>query len=140
MRWIAETTTAYSNRQQPIESTRSDRSFRLVSAGVVYSSRIITRTISPSDSLIEVKVSRLYLHALVGRTRSTRQMSNSDLAPLTHTYSSTDLIMAQREAPVYVRQVLHDREVLADSVVGAVALGRGAKPRCSAQSVQSTIP
>ena len=32
------------------------------------------------------------------------------------------------------------REVLADSVVADVALGRGAKPRCSAQSVQSTIP
>ena len=52
----------------------------------------------------------------------------------------TDMIMAQRQGPVYVRQVLHDREILADSVVGAVALGRGAKPRCSAQSVQSTIP
>lgn len=30
--------------------------------------------------------------------------------------------------------------LIADSVVVAVALGRGSKPRCSAQSVQSTIP
>src|SRR5262249_28770640 len=72
-RGIRARTPAYRNRQAQMKSARERNCFRLGSAGVGPGSRTITRTISPSDSLI--KVIRLYLHTLVGRTRSTRQMS-----------------------------------------------------------------
>ena len=154
MRGIRAKTPAYRNPQAPMKSAREGNCFRLVSAGVGQGSRTITRTISPSDSLI--KVSRLYLHTLVGRTSSTCQMSifRPGLVDAQKIVSlNVDFFLAvnanqfwhgldyaQREGPVYVRQVLQDREVLADSVVAAVAIGRSGKPRWSAQLRQSTIP